>query len=511
MAPESAPLPEDPEDLRQYCQQLLAELREKQQLIAKLTHELALFRRYLYGRRSEKLDPAQLLLEFARWATEMNEAAPPPPADSPDPADRPPRPRSGHGRSPLPAFLPRRRVEHALPEEQCHCRVCGARLVKIGEETSEQLDYQPASLFITEHVRFKYACKVCEEHVVTSELPAQPIDKGRPGPGLLAQVITAKYADHLPLNRQSDIFARHGVELSRQTLCDWVAEAAHLLAPIYQDLKQSVLAGKVIQTDDTPVPVQDHERTTTRDGRLWVYVGDQCPADIVYDYTATRSRDGPMAFLGAFRGSLQADAYAGYDALYATGRVVEVGCWAHARRYFWDAKESDAERALLALSVIRQLYQVEAEAKGLEAPARRARRQETARPVLDRFKEWLDEQADVVLPKSPIGEAVSYVRAQWAALTRYLEDGDLAIDNNASERALRRVVTGRNNWLFCGSDEGGRRAAILYSLVATCREHAINVWEYLKDILERIPTHPDRRRAELLPRNWKAARATAQS
>ncbi len=515
MAIELAPLPQDPEDLRQYCLELLTELSEKNQLIAKLSHELELFRRYLYGRRSEKLDPAQLLLEFASWLKAMNEAAPAPTEGATDAppspaAPAPPRSRPGHGRKPLPAFLPRRRVEHTLPEEQCTCRACGARLVKIGEETSEQLDYQPASLFVTEHVRFKYACKACESQVVTGELPAQPIDKGRPGPGLLAQVITAKYADHLPLNRQVDIFARHGVDLSRQTLCDWVAEAAALLEPVYHDLKASVLAGQVVQTDDTTVPVQDRERTTTRDGRLWVYVGDTRPATIVYDYTANRSRAGPCDFLGEFRGYLQADAYAGYDALYAPGRVVEVGCWAHARRYFWEAKEADAGRALPALGFIQQLYQVEAEAKALEAGARRALREAKARPVLERFKRWLDEQADRVLPKSPIGEAVSYARGQWTALTRYLEDGALSIDNNASERALRRVVTGRKNWLFCGSDEGGKRAAILYSIVATCKEHTLDVWEYLKDVLERIPTHPDRRRAERLPRNWKAARDGAQ-
>jgi len=363
---------------------------------------------------------------------------------------------------------------------------------------------------VTEHVRVKYACKACEEHVVTSALPAQPIDKGRPGPGLLAQVVTAKYADHVPLNRQVDIFARHGIDLARQTLCDWVAGAAELLTPIYRDLTASVLASPVLHTDDTPVPVQDRERTRTREGHLWTYVGGPGRADIVYDYTPTRSRAGPLAFLGAFRGYLQADAYAGYDALYATGRVVEVGCWAHARRYFWDAKAVDEARALLALGFIQQLYRVEAETKDLEPAPRRALREAQARPVLDRFKRWLDEQADVMLPKSPIGEAVHYARAQWAALTRYLEDGALAIDNNAAERALRRVVTGRKNWLFCGSDEGGRRAAILYSVVATCKAHAIDVWAYLKDVLERIPTHPDRRRAELLPRNWKALRADAQ-
>jgi transposase len=502
-------LPDHPDDLRQYCVQLLAELRDKTQLIEKLTHEVALFRRYLYGRRSERLalDPAQLLLEFASWLQAMQEApaadAAPAIPDAPAPARRHP----GHGRTPLPARLPRRRVEHALPDERCTCTTCGARLTKIGEETSEQLEYQPASLFVIEHVRAKYACPACEGQVITSPMPAQPIDKGKPGPGLLAQVITAKYADHLPLNRQVDIFARHGVALTRQTLCDWVAATADVLAPIYEDLTASVLASQVIHTDDTTVPVQDPARTQTRDGRLWVYVGDQEPADIVYDYTPTRSRAGPIAFLGDFRGYLQADAYAGYDALYATGRVIEVGCWAHARRYFWEAKATDAPRALTALGFIQQLYRVETEAKGLDPAARRTRRQDQARPVLERFKPWLDEQVGLVLPKSPIGEGVTYARGQWPALTRYVEDGALAIDNNAAERALRRVVTGRKNWLFCGSDEGGTRAAILYSVVATCKAHGIDPWAYLRDVLERIPTHPNRRRAELLPRAWMAARA----
>jgi transposase len=508
MASELDALPHHPEDLRQYCLQLLAALQEKDGIIEKLSHQLELFRRYLYGRRSEKLDPAQLMLEFASWVKALNETtlATAAPAAAPSPtADA--RRQRGHGRTPLPALLPRERVEHALPAETA-CGTCGRELVKIGEETSEQLDYKPASLFVIEHVRFKYACQACEGNVVTTPMPAQPIDKGRPGPGLLAQVVTAKFTDHLPLNRQAEIFARHGVELSRQTLCDWVGAAADLLVPVYRDLTASVLSSKVVHTDDTPVPVLDPDRRATREGHLWVYVGDQSPADLVYDFTPTRTRAGPAAFLGDFRGYLQADAYGGYHALYATGRIVEVGCWAHARRYFWDAKGADAARALLALGFIRELYRVETDARELAADERRTVRQERARPILERFKQWLDEQADVVLPRSPIGEAVIYSRNQWAALTRYVDDGDLAIDNNVSERALRKVVVGRANWLFCGSDEGGRRAAILYSIVATCKEHGLDPWAYLSDVLARIPTHPDHRRAELLPRNWKAARAS---
>jgi len=509
MAPTPDALPTDPDDLRQVCVQLLGELTEKQQLIDKLSHQLALFRRYLYGRRSEQLDPGQLLLEFASWVQAQTAETGPLPPPVPLAPAAPPAPRRGHGRTPLPALLPRRRVEHRLPEARCICAACGAGLVQIGEETSEQLDYQPASLYVVEHVRVTYACRACEATVVTAPRPAAPIDKGRPGPGLLAQVVTAKYADHVPLTRQVDILARHGVTLSRQTLCDWVAAAADLLTPIYDDLTAHVLTSRVVHTDDTIVPVQDRARTETRDGRLWVYVGDGQPADIVYDYTPDRSRAGPLAFLRAFQGYLQADAYAGYDALYATGRVTEVGCWAHARRYFWEAKASDPGRALPALGFIQQLYAVETTAKGLEAEARRAQRQAQALPVLARFKGWLDEQADRLLPKSPIGEAVGYARGQWVALTRYCEDGALAIDNNAAERALRRVCTGRKNWLFCGSDAGGRRAAILYSVVATCKAHGLDPWAYLRDVLERIPTHPNRRRAELLPRHWTAPTAPA--
>ena len=512
MAIDPQALPAHPDDLREYCLRLLTELAEKDHHIEKLRHELELFKRTLYGRRSEKLDPGQLMLEFAAWikarnATDTDAAADPPVPIAPPPARSAPD-RPGHGRPRLPRLLPRQRVVHTLPEEQCRCRECGKALVVIGEETSEQLDYKPASLFVVEHVRVKYACTACEGHLALAEMPAQPIDKGRPGPGLLAQVVTAKYSDHLPLNRQEQIFARHGVDLSRQTLSDWVAAAANLLEPVYRDLTRSVLEGKVVNTDDTAVPVLDRKRTTTRDGYLWVYVGDKAPPDIVYDYTSSRSGQGPMAFLGDFRGYLQADAFSGYDALYATGRVIEVGCLAHARRYFFTAKTSNPGRALLALGFIQQLYRVEREGQGLLPEARKALREAKAKPIVARFKEWLDEQADVVLPKSPIGEAVGYARGQWTALTRYLDDGDLSIDNNVSERALRRVCVGRNNWLFCGSDEGGKRAAILYSVTATCKEHGIDAWAYLKDVLERIPTHPDRRRAELLPRNWKAAQVS---
>jgi transposase len=517
MAIDPQALPEHPDDLRAYCLRLLTELDEKTQHLEKLRHELELFKRTLYGRRSEKLDPGQLMLEFATWikartaeaaalaASAESSAETLAPTSTPPAPARPASDRPGHGRQRLPRLLPRQRVVHELPAAQCHCRACGHTLVVIGEETSEQLDYKPASLFVIEHVRVKYACQACAEHVALAGMPAQPIDKGLPGPGLMAQVVVAKFADHLPLHRQEQIFARHGVAIARQSMCDWVAAAAALLEPIYRDLTAHVLAGKVVHTDDSPVPVQDRTRTKTREGRLWVYVGNTTPAAIVYDYTPNRTREGPVRFLGDYRGYLQADAYAGYDVLYASGHVVEVGCWAHARRYFFEAKDTDAGRALPVLAMIQELYRVEAEGQGLRAEGRRALRQAKAQPILERLKGRLDGDADVVLPRSPMGKAVGYARGQWAALTRYLADGDLAIDNNVSERALRRVVLGRSNWLFCGSDAGGQRAAILYSLVATCKEHRLDPWAYLTDVLGRISTHPNGRRAELLPQNWKAA------
>ena len=508
MAVEDLAIPNDPALLRQYTITVLEELRENRKLVAKLTHEIELFRRYLYGRRSETIDPAQLALAFPQIRSALPEvdAAIPAVATLDGETTKVPT-RKGHGRrAALPAFLPRKRIEHVLPEETCRCGECGSRLDKIGEEITEQLDYAPASLFVNEHVRFKYACKKCEGHVAIAELPGQPIDKGIPGPGLLAQVSVSKYADHLPLNRQVGIFQRHGIELSRSTLCDWVGTVAKLLTPLYEDLQRFVLQGRVIQTDDTSVPVLDETLRQTRKGRLWVYVGDRKHRATVFDYTPTRCREGPVAFLGSYTGYLQADAFSGYDCLYKDGRIVEVGCMAHARRYFYDAKDSDG-RALVALAYIQQLYEIEREAPASDPARRKALRQARSKPIIENFKTWLDALALEVLPKSPIGEAIDYARTLWAALTRYLDDGELEIDNNGSERPLRKVVVGRANWLFCGSDEGGRRAAILYSIVATCRDHDVEPFAYLTDVLTRISTHPDRRRAELLPMNWKAHRA----
>jgi transposase len=503
-------LPQDPRALQQLVIQLLATLQERDRQIGQLSSQLEALKRRLFGRRSEKMDPRQLMLELGAWlAAQSAAAAEEAPAAAPvAESSEGSRTRPGHGRRRLPETLPRQRIEyHPLPEA-CTCRECAVPLKRIGEEVSEQLEYVPASFLVIEHARVQYACPQCQGNVVIGSLPVKPIDKGLPGPGLLAHVLTSKFADHLPLNRLEGIFARHGMELSRSTMCDWVAAAATSLEPVIGVMKGEVLASRKIHTDDTTVPVLDADRRSTRTGRLWVYLGDAEHPHVVFDYTPDRSRDGPMAFLRGYKGYLQADAYAGYNGVYAGQEVMEVACWAHARRKFFDAMPSDARRAQVALAHIRELYRIEKAARDLEAGPRQQLRVAEAKPVLETFKRWLAEQSACVLPKSPIGEAIGYARGQWQALQRYVDDGILDIDNNQAERALRRVAIGRKNWMFAGSDEGGRRAAIVYSVVASCAVLKINPYEYLRDVLARLPSAPPESLATLTPKSWKAALAT---
>jgi len=514
-------LPEDVSLLHQMIQELVDLLRDKDRRIGHLEHRLGQLLRRLYGRRSEKIDPSQLALfqELIDEAIESGPAAPEAPAEPAEPR------RRGHGRRKLPEDLPRKREVHDVPPEEKICSCCGKEKELIGEEVCEQLEYVPASVYVRQIVRLKYACRHCEEGVVTADKPREPIEKGLPGPGMLAHVITSKYCDHLPLHRQEGIFRRFGLHLPRSTLCGWMGQAAVLLTPLYDVAVAEVLDSKAIGTDDTPVKVQDPEREgMLRTGRIWVYVGDETHPYTVYDYTTSRSRDGPVAFLGEYEGYLQADAFAGYDGIYAGQTVRELLCWAHARRKFYDARDSDAERSLVALGYIRSLYKVEARAKelfaaqgdvegaeALSAIRLRLRREESV-PILEKFEQWMREQTSgtaaggVVLPKSPMGTAIGYCLSNWEALKRYTQDGDLAIDNNAAERALRGIAVGRKNWLFFGSDNGGRTAAVLFSLVASAKRHGLDPFAYLRDVIGRISDHPARRIADLLPDRWKPAR-----
>lgn len=513
------PLPDDLETAHQLIRELLETLGQQIHLNAKLQHQLEQLLRQRYGRKSERIDPAQLLLFAQEILAQAEPETPPQPDPVPEPAapTSSTQPKKGHGRKPLPASLPRRQVMHDVPPEQLPCPDCGAMRKCIGSEVREQLEYVPASLVVLEHIRPKYACPDCEANIVIADRLPEPIEKGIPGPGLMAHVITNKYADHLPLYRQEGILLRYGVEISRSTLCDWMAIAAELLQPIVTRMLTKVLESKVAQNDDSPLKVQDHAGKGIKIGRLWVTIGDHYHKYVVYVYRPNRSGDGPAEIFEGFEGYLQADAYSGYDALFTSGKIIEVGCMMHARRNFYEARTSDPPRAHQALAWIKLLYNVEREAKekheaeDYEAfvAARHALRGERSRPIFQQFHDWLVAEAPKVLPKSPIGEAIQYALNHWVALARPLDQGFLELDNGACERAFKPLALGRNNWLFVGSDRGGETAAVLMSLCTTCKTLGIDPQAYLRDVLDRISTHPASRIDELLPDRWQALRQAA--
>ena len=498
-------LPNDLQTLKQMITALLSDADQKAHRILDLEHQLEHLKRRLFGRKSEKLDEKQLMLfqELLQQVQQARAAAAP---VSPKPATEvKPRPKPT-GRKPLPASLPVKQEELLPDKDELVCAIHGCEKKRIGEEVTEYLEFQPASFYRQQIIRPKYACALCEGNIAIAELPARPIDKGLAGPGVLAHVLVSKYADHLPLNRLEGIFVRHGLDINRSTMCRWVADSSDLLEPIVKEMKRMVLSSRKIHTDDTHVPVLEKDKKQTKRGYLWVYVGDQ--GDVVFDYTPNRCREGPVAFLDSFKGYLQADAYNGYDAVFLNPAVVEVACWAHARRKFNDAFETGRSICLQMLEYIRQLYAVERDAKekNLDASGRFFLRLEKSRPILETIKAKLDEWSVAALPKSPVGQAIGYALNQWEALMRFLENGILEIDNNLSERTLRMVAIGRKNWRFAGSDEGGKRAAIIYSLVASCKIIEIDPFAYLRDVLDRVSTHPNSRIAELTPRGWKAER-----
>jgi transposase len=507
-------LPEDPKILQQMVLDLMAQLdREstERNKIETLLRELLDAKR---NRKSEQLAADQLALFAAAWQERESGAkdaeAPAGPDDGDDDAqtragEEAPKKKAG-GRQALPRHLKRERIVHDLADAEKRCEACRQDLRPIGEESSERYEYIPAQLVVIEDVRKKYAC-ACT--VKTATKPPQPIEKSTAGASLLAQVAVGKFVDHLPLHRQEKIFERHRAEISRKTMCGWLAECAVLLRPLYDALKKALFESKVIGTDDTGVKVLDEKLPFARTGRIWPYYGDAEHPVILYDYTATRERAGPEKFLQGYRGYLQADAYAGYDAFFkdpARG-LIEVGCWAHARRYYHKALDSDRARMGPALLLIAHLYRVEQRARELTGAERHRLRQLESRPILDKLQKYLLEIQIEVLPKSPAGRAVRYTLKNWDALTRYCDDGDLCIDNNATERAIRGVAVGRNNWVFFGSDQGGRTAAVLRSLLASCQRVSVDPFAWMKDVLARLPGHPITRLAELLPHNWAPAQA----
>ena len=416
-------------------------------------------------------------------------------------------------RKALPEHLPREVTVH---EPACTCPNCGGQLRKLGEDVTEVLDYVPASFKVVRHVRPKLSCRTCET-IVQLPMPSLPIERGKPGPGLLAHVLVAKYADHLPLYRQSGIYAREGVELERSTLADWVGRSTALLDPLTQALRKDVLASDILHGDDTPVPVLAPGLGKTKMGRLWTYVrdgrpygSDQPPASVFF-YSPDRKGEHPQTHLKNFKGILHADGYAGFNAIFETGAVTEAACWAHVRRKFFDVHAATGSPlAKEALDRIAAIYVIEAQIKGKPPDERLGYRTTHAVPLIAQLKAWLEGTLSKLSGKSELAKAMRYAQSRWPALCCYLQDGRIEIDNNAAERSIRGIALGRKNYLFAGSDTGGNRAAAIYSLTLTCKLNAIDPEAYLRDIIARIADHKINRITELLPWNWKKQQSSAK-
>ncbi len=503
----AAELPNDVEALKSLVREHSSALVAAQALVIsqkleleKLRFEIACLKRAKYGRSSEQLDAKILQMQLTIEDLEATLAETPEPL-RPVPKEPPAKPV----RRALPGHLPRQDIVH---ESSCNCPSCGASMRRLGEDVSEIIEYVPGRYQVIRHVRPKYSCGACQK-IVQAAAPSRPIARGLAGPGFLAHVLVSKYADHLPLYRQSQIYAREGLDLDRSTLADWVGGAAELLEPLVNSLGRYVLGAQKIHGDDTPVPVLCPGRGSTKQGRLWTYVRDDRPAGssespaVLFRYSPDRKGERPQVHLASFTGVLQADAYAGFDRLYGE-RIQEAACWAHVRRKFYELHLAHSSPiAAEALERIGRLYGIEAEIRGKLPDERRAMRQARAGPELEALHAWLHSSLSTLSRKSELALAIRYALSHWVALTRYRDDGRLEIDNNAAERALRAVALGRKNWLFAGSDDGGERAAAIYSLLGTAKLNDLDPEGYLRYVLERIADHPINRIEELLP--WNVA------
>jgi len=492
----TAPLPTQVDAIKALFAELLTADRKQEavelldsvlsQLLAdhdRLQHQLRLLLKHRFGRKTERLDPAQLqlFLEELRQAVGQADAAP---EATPVVAHLRRKRLDPKGQRPvIPDSLPRE-VVRLEPEEADKTCGCGAEKVCIGCDKSQVLEFIPSQFKVIVYERAKYACKRCEEGVVIAPPPAKPIAGGLPGFGLLADVLVKKYVEHMPLHRMREAYQRAGPNLPVSTLADWVAAGAEALGPIAQEIRRQVLRSYVVQVDDTPLTVLDrgHPGGSKR-GAMFAYLGEN--ATVVYDYQETRSSSGPCAFFGLREGWVQADAAGTFEPLFAQGRSKEVGCWSHDRRYYVEALETD-KRAAVAIAWIAKLFEVDRQAAGKTPEERLALRRELSHPVYDALGAWVAETRKTATPKSPLGKALTYTVNQWTALGRFLKDGRLELSNNACERALRKVAVGRNNWLFAGSDEGARRAAVIYTVVGTCRLRGVEPWVWVRDVLEKL-------------------------
>lgn len=520
-------LPDDPALLKRLLDQQTSHTEQRNQeavhlrtWVEKLKMQIARLRRMQFGQSSERLAAQIGQLELLLEDLQVDQSAS---ATKPNTGWAP---RKLRVRKPLPDHLPRETIEHH-PDEQCSC--CGHGMQRIGEDVAEMLEFVPEHFKVIRHIRPKFACKRCQKVV---QLPAasRPINRGIAGPGLLAHVLVSKYLDHLPLYRQSAIYARQGVELDRALLADWVGQSHRLLRPLTEALDQYVLNAPVkLHTDDTPVPVLAPGRGKTREARLWVYVrddggfGSTDPPAVQFRYSPNRRGEHPQTYLANFEAkALQADAFAGYKRLYRADRLalegkrplLEVACWMHARRYFFDLFDrTGSPVAEHVLNQIQQLYEVEASIRGQAVLIRTEARQTQAVPILERLHQYLNRALSQTSAKSPLADAIRYSLTLWTELTRYAQDGRLEIDNGAAERALRGVALGRRNYLFMGSDAGGERAAAIYGLIGTAKLNGLDPEAYLRHVLTHIADHPVNQIDQLLPWNvdisdqqqWKQA------
>jgi transposase len=462
-------------------------------------------KRMHFGQRSEKMNADIGQLELRLEDIEATQAA-----AEPSPAQRAviavnEKAAKKPARRPLSAELPRE-IETIAPKQEA-CPDCGGKLRPLGEDVSEVLEYVPARFKVIRTVRPKLSCACCSR-IVQEPAPNRAIDRGLAGPGLLAHVLVAKYADHLPLYRQSEIYARGGVELDRSTMADWVGGTSRTLRPLVEALKQYVLSAEKLHGDDVPVPVLEPGNGKTKTGRLWAYVREDRPSGsdaasaVWFVYSPDRKGEHPAGHLKNYRGILQADGFAGFNRLYETGAIVEAACWAHARRKFFDLHQGHASPvAKEALDRVAQLYGIEKEIRGRSPDDRREVRQERSRPLLDAMHAWLKTIMPKLSRKSELAKAIHYALERWPALGVFVDDGRVEMDNNAAERALRTVAMGRKNYLFAGSDAGGERAAAIYSLLGSAKLNGIDPEAYLTVVLRRIADHPINRIEELLPWN----------
>jgi transposase len=499
----------------------------KQQLELKklrLEMELLRYKKWMYGPRADTLaslgEVDQMLLGFGE---ELDQR--PAPALAEDQAGAkenhstatsPRRVSRGRGRRNMANFdhLPVTRCEHDLAEGEKPCPCCGTMRQKIGEEVTWQIEYVPGRFERLEHVRFKYACRHCElnasedgPQIQRADRPSATIDKGLAGPGLLAFVISSKYADYLPLYRLEDIFRRSGFEIARSTQSLWCRDVAELVTPLHELMIQRVLSSRVVGTDDTIMPMLCPGEGQTKKARIWVYGGgDEHPYHI-FDFTLSRGRDGPAQFLKAYKGTLLADAYGGYDGVVVGNQITRAGCWAHARRKFVDAQPTHPTIAAEAVAIIGRLYGIEEHGKALDIAARHVLRRAESAPILIELKERLLAWREQLLPKHPMAQAIGYTLNQWDALNVFASEhpdaAHVPIDNNASERQMKRIVLNRKNSLFVGNERAGRTAAILSSLTSTCRRHDIDPQRYLTQLLTNLPATPISQLDQWLPDNWK--------